>query len=67
MVGALYIKQRLGLCDEETVMQNQKDAYMKYYLDSSGYISKPTFDPSMMVHFRKRLPDNLFHRTNELN
>ena len=64
--GALYINQRLGLTDEETVMQIQETAYMQYFLDFSGYTSKPPFDPSMMVHFRKRFPDDGLRRTNEL-
>ena len=47
-------------------MQIQENAYMQYFLDFSGYISKPPFDLSMMVHFRKRLPDDGLRRTNEL-
>jgi IS5 family transposase len=50
--GSLYIKQRLGLTDEETVLQIQENAYMQFFLGFSGYYSKVPFDPSMMVHFR---------------
>jgi hypothetical protein len=50
--GSLYIKQRLGLADEETVLQIQENAYMQFFLGCSGYSSKVPFDPSMMVHFR---------------
>jgi transposase, IS5 family len=50
--GSLYIKQRLGLTDQETVLQIQENAYMQFFFGSSGYPSKAPFDPSMMVHFR---------------
>ena len=50
--GSLYIMQRLGLTDEETVLQIQENAYMQFFLGFSGYSSKVPFDPSMMVHFR---------------
>jgi IS5 family transposase len=52
--GALFFKQRLGLTDEETVDQIRENAYMQFFLGSSGYSSKAPFDPSMMVHFCKR-------------
>ena len=52
--GALFIKQRLDLSDEETVEQIRENAYMQFFLGFAGYSSKSPFDPSMMVHFRKR-------------
>jgi hypothetical protein len=50
--GALFIKQRLGLTDEETVEQIRENACMQFFLGFAGYSSKAPFDPSMMVHFR---------------
>jgi transposase, IS5 family len=64
--GALFIKQRLGLSDEETVEQIRENAYMQYFLGFAGYSSKPPFDPSMMVHFRKRFSEEDLKRINEL-
>jgi transposase, IS5 family len=55
--GALFIKQRLGLSDEETVEQIRENAYMQFFLGFAGYSSKTPFDPSMMVHFRKRFSE----------
>jgi len=52
--GALFIKQRLGLTDEETVEQIRANAYMQFILGFACYSSKASFDPSMMVYFRKR-------------
>jgi IS5 family transposase len=54
--GALFIKQRLGLTDEETVEQIRKNPYPQFFHVISGYSTKAPFDPSMMVHFRKVQP-----------
>ena len=64
--GALFIKQRLGLTDEETVEQIRENAYMQFFLGFAGYSSKAPFDPSMMVHFRKRFSAEDLKRMNEL-
>jgi IS5 family transposase len=60
--GALFIKQRLGLTDEETVEQIQENAYMQFFLGIAGYSSKTPFDPSMIVHFRKRFSEEDLNR-----
>jgi hypothetical protein len=64
--GALFIKQRLGLTDEETVEQIRENAYMQFFLGFASYSSKAPFDPSMMVHFRKRFSEDELSRINEL-
>ena len=64
--GALFIKQRLGLTDEETVEQIRENAYMQFFLGFASYSSKAPFDPSMMVHFRKRFTEEELSRVNEL-
>ena len=64
--GALFIRQRLGLTDEETVEQIRENAYMQFFLGFAGYSSKAPFDPSMMVHFRKRFSEEDLNRINEL-
>ena len=64
--GSLYSKQRLGLTDEETVLQIQENPYMQFFLGFSAYSSKVPFDPSMMVHFRKRVLDEDLRHINEL-
>jgi hypothetical protein len=64
--GALFIKQRLSLTDEETVEQIRENAYMQFFLGFAGYSSKAPFDPSMMVHFRKRFSEEDLKRINEL-
>jgi len=51
--GALFIKQRSGFTDEETVEAIQANGYIQYCLGFSGYSSKAPFDPSMMFRYRK--------------
>jgi len=47
-LGALIIKERLGLSDEE-------NPYLQYFLGYQSYQKEAPFEASMMVHFRKRL------------
>lgn len=58
-LGALIIKERLGVTDEETVAQIREKPYLQYFLGLHEYLRKDLFDPSMMVHFlvhfRKRI------------
>jgi hypothetical protein len=54
-LGALIIKERLGLSDEETVEQIRENPYLQYFLGYEGFREEAPFEASMMVHFRKRL------------
>ncbi len=53
-LGSLIIKERLGITDEETVEQIRENPYLQYFIGKEGYSDEMPFDPSMMVHFRKR-------------
>ena len=39
---------------------------MQFFLGFAGYSSKTPFDPSMIVHFRKRFSELELNRINEL-
>lgn len=52
--SALVIKETLGLTDEETVEQIRENPYLQYFLGYKEYTNEKPFDPSLMVHFRKR-------------
>ncbi len=54
-LGSLLIKEKLHLTDEETVQLIRENPYLQYLLGYDSYIDEKPFDPSMMVHFRKRL------------
>jgi len=65
-LGALVIKERLKTSDEETVEQIQENHYLQYFLGYESYRDERPFDPSMMVHFRKRLTGDVIKEINEL-
>ena len=50
--GAMIIKERLGITDEETVEQIRENPYLQYFLGYRELLKDAPFDPSMMVHFR---------------
>jgi IS5 family transposase len=54
------------LTNEETVRQIRENAYLQFILCFSGYSNKAPFDPSMMVHVRKRFSEEDLKRNNEL-
>jgi hypothetical protein len=65
-LGALIIKERLGLTDRETVLQIQENPYLQYFLGFSEYEDKEPFDHSLMVHFRKRLEKETLSKINDM-
>ena len=64
--GALVIKEKLGLSDEETVEQIRENPYLQYFLGLKRYEDKSVFHPTMFVHFRNRFPEDIINRINEL-
>lgn len=52
--GAVSLRQSERLSDEDTVRYIQENPYVQYYLGLHEFHMEPLFDPSMMVHFRKR-------------
>lgn len=65
-LGALIIKERLGLTDRETVHQIQENPYLQYFLGFPEYEYKEPFDHSLMVHFRKRFGKETLAKINEM-
>ena len=53
-LGALIIKETLGISDEETVEQIRENPYLQYFVGFKEYTDKQPFDPSLMVRFRQR-------------
>ena len=64
--GAVYIQQRLGVTDRETVDLITESPYLQFFIGLSGYQALRPFDPSMMVHFRKRLGPDLIKVCNDM-
>jgi len=64
-LGALIIKEKLSITDEETVAQLKENPYLQYFIGLTEYRYKAPFDPTMMVHFRKRLTKDILGVINE--
>lgn len=64
-LGALIIKERLGVSDEEAVEQIRENPYLQYFLGFHEFNDDIPFDPSMYVHFRKRFTIDELNRINE--
>jgi len=65
-LGSLLIKEKLQLTDEETVETIRENHYLQYFLGYESYKDEKPFNPSMMVHFRKRLGPDAIAQINEL-
>jgi hypothetical protein len=64
-LGALIIKARLNLTDEELVEQIKENPYLLFFIGLEAFEYTALFDPSMMVCFRKRLPESDVNDCNE--
>ena len=64
-LGALIIKEKLGISDRETIDQIRENPYLQYFLGLHEYSDKAPFDASMLVHFRKRIGLALVIAVNE--
>jgi IS5 family transposase len=60
VVGALIIKHKLTLSDEEAVMQIQENPYLQYFVGFSSYKDEPPFASSLFVDIRKRMGEDVF-------
>ncbi len=64
-LGALIIKETLGISDRETVEQIKENPYLQYFIGLSEYSNEPPFEPSMMVYFRERIKMDLVKKINQ--
>ena len=60
VIGALIIKHKLTLSDEETVLQIQENPYLQYFIGFSSYKDGPPFTSSLFVDIRKRMGQEVF-------
>lgn len=65
-LGALIIKEKCGFSDRETVEQIKENPYLQYFIGLKEFKTEAPFDPSLMVHFRKRLGVDTIIDINEL-
>ena len=64
-LGALIIKEKLQLTDEEGVLHIEENPYLQYFLGFPEFRDTRPFDPSMYVHFRKRFGEDVLAEVNE--
>jgi len=65
-IGAMIIKTKLGLSDEETVEQISENMYMQFFLGLEAYQEEPLFDPSLLVHIRERMGKEILEQMNNV-
>jgi len=64
-LGALIIKTRLSLTDEEMAEQIKENPYLQFFIGLEAFEYSALFDPSMKVCFCKRLAESVLNVCNE--
>jgi len=64
-LGALIIKEKLGISDRSRVEQILENPYLQYFIGKSNYSNELAFDPSLLVNFRQKISPNLINKVNE--
>ena len=65
-LGSLLIQRQYGFSDEELVEQIRENPYYQYFVGLSRYEDIIPFVPSLLVEFRKRLPEDKLVEINEM-
>jgi IS5 family transposase len=65
VVGAVIIKHRLKLSDEETGAQIQENPYLQYFCGLKGFSIQAPFAPSLLVKIRKRMGFDVFEQLHQ--
>ncbi len=65
-LGTLIIQNMKTLSDVKVVEEISENPYMQYFLGFTGFVQEQPFDPSLIVHFRKRLNEDILNEVNEL-
>ncbi len=61
VIGAIIIKHKLRLADEEVIPTIQENPYLQYFLGFSEFSHEKPFDPSSFVTIRRRLSQEVFN------
>jgi hypothetical protein len=65
VIGAMIIKYKKGLSDEETIEEIRENPYLQYFIGYEEFSHKPPFDPSLFVTLRERLGVDVFEELNQ--
>lgn len=64
-LGALILKERLGVTDRELVEQIAENPYLQYFLGLMAYQEEAPFHHSLLTTFRKRLAHASLEKIND--
>jgi len=64
-LGALILKERLGVTDRELVEQIAENPYLQYFLGLTTYQDEAPFHHSLLTTFRKRFTHDSLEEINE--
>ena len=65
VIGALIIKHKKRLSDEETIEEIKENPYLQFFIGYEEFSHKPPFDPSLFVVLRERLGIDAFEEMNQ--
>ena len=65
VIGAVIIKHKLKLSDEETVAQIQENPYLQYFCGFKGFSIQAPFASSLLVEIRKRMGIDVFEKLHQ--
>ena len=60
VIGAVIIKHKLNLSDEETVRQIQENPYLQFFVGLPRFQHSQPFAPSLFVEIRRRMGEEVF-------
>jgi IS5 family transposase len=62
VIGAVIIKHKLCLSDEETIEQIRENPYLQYFVGFKVFHKEQAFAPSLFVEIRRRMGPEVFAR-----
>lgn len=65
VIGAMIIKSKKSLADEDVIPEIQENPYLQYFVGLREFTTQPIFDPSLFVTLRKRLGKAAFNDLNQ--
>jgi len=65
VIGAVIIKHKLSISDEETVEQIRENPYLQYFIGLKGFQAQAPFASSLLVEIRKRMGQTVFDEFHE--
>ena len=65
VIGAVIIKHKLCLSDQETVDQIMENPYLQYFVGFNSFQTEAPFVPSLFVDIRRRMGDEMFEQFNQ--